>query len=427
MSNLVCTTPASSMHALAWQGIAVSDCYAQIRAMLQRHPRLGDRYVLLFAEPVRNNENNSIDWYTPVQGLVRPLLSLTEDEQAAMRSSLANMASELRSYAEELRIQPEPSRSMRGHILDLALRFPDESCLYAVGGQPVFTCWGFGPGTPGADPQDLCRIAPAMPRNESPRPPVHEEMQEADPIPPAAPQEREVPPPPVQPGNRRRGGWLWLLPLLLLLLLAALAVTSFGGLPTLSGHTIFNAPLLWSGDEAEQAAALREKNAALRGSLASLTERLKRHAQLCRTNTAIAPAPPIPPKQESQKPELSIPENPSDLAFLKGRWRCETDLMNARTGAPVTLEFLFDAKGEAVTRILERGDICRGTARAELSAEGVHFALDEQRCTSGNTYPSQSIDCTRQGYSAFCRGTNADGTPWDTNGKGKPVRFIHLP
>ncbi len=406
----------------------MSDCYAQIRAMLQRNRRLGDRYALLFAEPVRNNENNSIDWYTPVQGQVRPLLSLPEDEQNAMRASLVNMAAELRKYAEELRMQSEPSRSMRGHILDLALRYPSEDCLYAIGGQPVFTCWGFGPGTPGADPQDLCRIAPAMPRKEPSAPKqAHEEVQESAVIPSAKPEQTEIPPSPIALEDRSGGGWLWLLPLLLLLLLAALAVTSFGGLPTLSGFTIYNAPLLFSNNAAEQAADMRKKNAAMRGSLASLTERLKQHAQLCRTNPTTLPATLSHQEPVSQQPELIIPERTSDLAFLKGQWRCETGLMNARTGAPVAMEFLFDAKGEAITRILEHGDICRGTAKAELTPEGVHFSMDEQRCTSGHIYPSQSIDCARQNNSAFCRGINADGTPWDKSGNANPVRFIHLP
>ena len=60
--TLITSTPKSSMHALACQGIMVASCYPQLRDMLRK--KLGDDYVLLFAEPMPNSADNSIDWYT---------------------------------------------------------------------------------------------------------------------------------------------------------------------------------------------------------------------------------------------------------------------------------------------------------------------------------------------------------------------------
>ena len=58
--TLITSTSKSSMHALACQGIMVASCYPQLRDMLRK--KLGDGYVLLFAEPMPNSADNSIDW-----------------------------------------------------------------------------------------------------------------------------------------------------------------------------------------------------------------------------------------------------------------------------------------------------------------------------------------------------------------------------
>lgn len=231
--NLIVTTPKHQMHALAYQGIMISDCHAQLRDMIRN--RLGDAYVLLFAEPVSNTADNSIDWYTPVQGNIRHLHELPAAEQNAMRDKLAHMARELRTFAEELQRSPEHTRLTRGNILDLALRYPDENCLYVVGEQPVFTCWGFGPGTPGAEPRDLSRIT----KIDTPTTPI-------EPAPASQKSDPQEPSPKLAPQPKRRSAGLlwWLLPLLLFLLFLCLLFTSFGTLPALSGITLFHAPAL---------------------------------------------------------------------------------------------------------------------------------------------------------------------------------------
>ena len=240
--NFIVNTPKYQMHALAYQRIIVMDCYAQIRDLLRG--RLGDDYVLLFAEPVSNAADNSVDWYTPVQGTPRRLLELPEAEQDAIREKLAHMAEEIRHVAQELKNSPEQTRVGRGAILELALRYPDEQSLFVIGGQPVFTCWGFGPGTPGAEPQDLSRLSRKAVR--------------ATVVPEGAP---AVAPLVVE----RRSSWLrWLLPFLLLLLLLFVLVTSFGSWPALSGFTLFHAPALPFGNEKEQALlAVQQKKAGL--------------------------------------------------------------------------------------------------------------------------------------------------------------------
>lgn len=140
--TLITSTPKSSMHALACQGIMVASCYPQLRDMLRK--KLGDDYVLLFAEPMPNSADNSIDWYTPVQGAVQRLDALPEAAQDRLRDTLAQMAAEIRRYADELRQSPDSAKQTRGEILRLALHYPGEERIFVVGDQPVFTCGATG-------------------------------------------------------------------------------------------------------------------------------------------------------------------------------------------------------------------------------------------------------------------------------------------
>lgn len=404
--NFIVNTPRHQMHALAFQGIMVTDCHPQLRDVLRQ--QLGDEYVLLFAEPVANAGDQSIDWYTPVQGTARPLAELPAEERDALRERLAHMAREIRSLAERLKATGDHARVTRGTILELALRYPGEECLYAVGGQPVFTCWGFGPGTPGAEPQDLCRISRLAPSGAT-------VTEQADPggatpagmtrNPDAAPGRRSGCPPLL---------W-WLPPLFLLPLLLWLLLTSFGGRPALGGVALFHAPLppFCRADQAKIAdtlASLERENAALEKELETLRARLEAHMAQCRPE----PAPETPPGAEPEG--LVIPEKSADMSFLQGQWRCETGLVNNRTKEPVVVEFSFDASGNGTGGIFERRRACTGAARGSLTPDGtLRIRLEEQKCGGGDAYTAQEIVCRNKEGRADCRGRNADGSPWDAH------------
>ena len=388
--SFIVNTPKSSMHALAFQGIMIADCHAQLRDMLRR--KFGDAHALLFAEPVANAADSSVDWYTPLQGAIRPLASLPPEEQDALRASLAHMAQEIRAFAEELKRSPESIKAARGCVLELALRYPDEAALYVAGGQPVLTCWGYGPGTPGAEPQDLSRLT----RLITAAPAAHAG--------PAAP-----PAAPPAPEPARGASWLWwLLPLLLALLLLALLCTSFGTWKPLSGLALFHAPALpFSSISTPELEARQRENAALEADIDALRAKVETHAAQCR------PEQPAPPAQPAIREELVIPEKTQDLAFLHGRWRCETGLVNSRTNDPIVVEFQFDAQGRGRGTVYEKDDQCRGEAQATLDGEVLHITLGQQQCGKDETYTRQTIDCRNDNGAAQCQGRNEDGTAWD--------------
>ncbi|WP_303956064.1 SrfA family protein [Desulfovibrio piger] len=411
--NLITNTPLASMHALAFQGIMATDCYPQLRDII-RH-RLGDEYALLFAEPAPNPSNQSIDWYTPVQGTARPLVELPIEEQNPLREKLAHMAQEIQTLSNELRHAPEHTKVTRGNILELALLYPSDECLFVVGGQPVFTCWGFGPGTPGAEPQALCRIT-----RLTPPPPVQPAPVEPPAlVEPQAPTRAAVPPPPPPPVPQRSGylGLLWwLLPLLLLLVLLWLLFTSFSGRPALSGVDLLHMPLPPFCQEnalarQEQLEALQNEAATLGKDIEALQAKLDGHVAQCVPQPAVQPAPDPPAKTE----ELVIPDKPQDMTFLQGHWRCETGLVKKRTKEPIVVEFEFDNTGKGTGRVFEKYNTCTGVAHGKMTPEGdLVISLDEQTCGDGSSYTRQEILCRNgDGAAASCRGQNADGSGWN--------------
>ncbi|MBD5557058.1 MAG: hypothetical protein HDQ92_00380 [Desulfovibrio sp.] len=386
----IASTPRAGMHALAFQGISASASFPQIRDMLLR--KFGDAYVLLFARPVENAADGTIDWYSPVQGEAQPLSQLPPDKQNAARGQLAHMGSEIMRYAEELIHSQDPLKVTRGNILKLALCYPDDSALYAVGDQPVFTCWGFGPGTPGVEPANLSRLA--VPRAA------------AEPAPETS--EAPPPPPPAAPDPQKRGGCLlWLLPLALACALCFLLFTSFAGLPAPSGTAFLHL----DGPDFLRAPEGPQKEIDARSAeIDSLRRRAEEHAALCRPADPVAPA----PEAENQ---LVIPENASDPAFLAGSWRCDTGLANKRTGEAVVFEFAFDANGKGQGIIHEQHDRCTGEATARFRDGLLHIELGPQQCqNSANSYAPVSIDCQgTAGGRSLCVGTNDDGTRWDAD------------
>lgn len=395
-ANLIATTPRVSMHALAFKGIRVTECFAQIRDMLMR--RFGDEYVLLFAKPEENKADGNIDWYSPVQGSAQPLNTLPENEREPIWQVIRHMAAEISRYAEELINSNEPLKVTRGNILKLALRYPDDSAVYAVGKQPVFTCWGFGPGTPGVEPKDLSK---SVPQPRQPRPVKVAQISEQE------------PPLPGESNSRRSLGLWWLLlPLLPLLLLLALLFGAFGPLAPLSGITLFHFPALpFMKDYTDNSSQL----ANLEAQIPLLLKKLETHSALCK------PLPPAsvtttekPLKAESPPKQLVIPEKARDVAFMEGSWICETGLASKRTGEPVQFSFSFDNSGKGKGVVMEKNDRCTGNARAEMRNGILHIDLGRQKCgNTANSYDSVSIECknTLQ-TTAQCRGINADGSTW---------------
>lgn len=510
----ITTTPRGSIRPLAYQGIFVTDCYHQVQALLNQ--RLGADYATLLAEPMHDAKREYIDWYAPESlahntsgSAPSALSSLPPDEAARIREQVGERAQRIQQLGMELggttaqdeaanangfaSDSPSPANSgadgvgsvnpntaaqpaprptplnfanaatatgegayLSGPLLLLSLNHPHEDDIWVVNGQPVVINWGFGPGTVGALPQDLSRLAKA---------PI------AAALPVAAP-----PVPPVTVPVGRRWGCLPILLSLLGLLLAlllALAALSMLVLPTSC-----TPPKL-----ADNGALLQEeynKGVALQNDIEDLRALLAQRAAQCRppqpetprlpvappasqpepvpvppaTEPEVIPPPepevtepflgetpvqpdppkakpapkpapkpepkpePIPepepkpePKPKAQKNDpLTIPKEApksNDMSFLEGCWRSESGLANARTGAPIIAEYCFDKNGKGRRLVREKnGQVCNGSARATFAADGrLLVEADEAHCPrSGSSYVPQKVECTGNETSTRCKG-----------------------
>ncbi len=453
MSIRIAVSLRGQMRALASQGIFATDCYEQLKAILQQ--KLGADHAALLAEPQHNAEGNSVDWYAEGSGPAVPVTELSEPEAQALRAQAGALAADIAGLAKDMTADAQARQALSGQLLRLALQHPADEDIWSVNGKPVLINWGYAPGSVGAQPQDLTRLGGVLPP--------------APPAPVAAPV-----PVPVAP---RSGCLPWLLPLLLLLLLLWLLGAALGLLP--SPLPAGCMPVDRSALEAE-----KQKAAANEDQLALLWRQLQERAALCKPVTppvtpptpkvepkkeeAKQPEPEVvepffgetpveppkvaeapkpqpkpkpepkqeppkvePPKQEPPKPapkkndNLAIPEDAAkknDLTFLEGCWTSETGLYSHPSNEPIIAEYCFDKSGKGRRFVRERnGQVCSGSASARFQGNQLQFDSSQARCPRGGTYVPQKVECNGQENSTQCKGRELGGAnlKWDARFKRK--------
>lgn len=303
-STFIATTPRASYDAMRFQGILVTESHAQIASMLEKN--LSREHALLFAEPVHEASGESTDWYTQAEGTPVQLTSMPPEAQAQAKMRFAHLAGDIDRLATTLRQDPNQSKQIRGNILSLALKYPGVEHLYMVGSQPVIICWGFGPGTTGAQPEDMMRLGAAGA---------------------VAATAAELPPPPPSSANEKRAGFPWLRALLAFLLGLLLLIGLFFLISLLFGPAGCSRDAILPAGCSAQAppeepqlkpelqsslTAEQEKEKSLRRQLDDLRNELDKRAALCKPIPPLAQAPkvepPVPtPLQPEEKP---VPEEP---------------------------------------------------------------------------------------------------------------------
>ena len=176
-----------------YQGILVADSYAQLNSSISK--TLSPEHALFFAEPAQDASGEAIDWYTEAEGPLTNLMDLPPERLEAAEAKIQSLASSIEVLAQSLCESQEPSKKIRGNILQLALRYPGREYIFMAGDQPVLTGWGFAPATAGAQVEELIRFGHAAPR---PAPMPAEPVQEpaavaaAPAVPPAKQSEKAV-------------------------------------------------------------------------------------------------------------------------------------------------------------------------------------------------------------------------------------------
>lgn len=312
-STHICSIKRGSYNALRFQGILVSESYAQIDAMARKS--LSDEHALLFAEPVHERSGDYTDWYSPRHGKPVRLTDLPEEEQALQKRRIASLAADLKRHADALMAEESQAKKIRGNILSLALLCPSLEHVYIIDGHPVLTAWGFGPSGAGAEPEDLVRLAAALPLSLTPSKAPLQIRQEGQSAP-----------------SRRPFGLFSALSCLLLGILAVLAVYFFlcmlfgpagcaspGALPRgCTGPLCPACPPEQGNDssparaEVENSAALlaaREKEKELQSRLDALRSQLAERIAECPRKAPAEAAPPATQAPEAA-PEKALPIEP---------------------------------------------------------------------------------------------------------------------
>ena len=447
-ATLVRTT-LTGVRPLGVRGEPLHHAQAQLRAVVRR--RLGDRHFHLLAEPQPHELGGRIDWYSEVDGTVRPLASLPEAERDATRADIDALLADIDRVGQSLEAGPTEDGKLAGKSLRLAARRPSDDYLFLVGEQPVVVCWGYDTEAAGAVlpsafvPTTVAAAAPAAMT--------------------AAPASQPFAPMAVGPAGaavlvRERFPWLfWLLAALLAIVALMLASyllrqcmpvppdVTVSRLPPEAPPPAQPAPpdpTIGLQGDLERA---RDEDGKLRATLASLRDEFARRYAQCK-----APEPPPrqpdpprvverkpdpPPKPPERKPDpppkpqverkpepppkppddrMRMPSAPTnDFSFLKGCWRTDV-FQHHPTHVPGTTTYCFDANGRGtMTFRYNDGRTCRAPAQARFMGNTLRIVDSDTRCSDGGNWSADHLDCrSDQGTVARCSG-QSQGNRWTVN------------
>ncbi len=113
--------------------------YQQLIKLLKKH--LSPVTASIFAQPVVQENNDDIEWYSELKGQPEPLLSLSEEEQLKAKKLLSDRLSAVNKLADQL-AKLEPDCKELQTLLRKAVQFPGDQSVYVINEQPVITFWG---------------------------------------------------------------------------------------------------------------------------------------------------------------------------------------------------------------------------------------------------------------------------------------------
>jgi hypothetical protein len=139
--SLLRTGNLKSFHPLGAVGNPVYLAAPQLRVAISR--RLGSAVADAFAEPQRNEDGDTIDWYAPKSGPVVPWSAASSEERAEAREQLLEVRTRVEELAVSMQQETGSERQVFGRLLEHVSTFPGDEHLYLVNGHPVITFWGF--------------------------------------------------------------------------------------------------------------------------------------------------------------------------------------------------------------------------------------------------------------------------------------------
>lgn len=448
-------------NALGVLGNPVFAAAAQLSATVRR--QLGADAADLLASPQINEAGDSVDWYAPFDGPVVPWSSATYQEQLQAKAQLHAMMARYEGHGAQLLGQlgngnrRENAAEVFARMLPLAVRIPDDTHIYLVGGRPVLTFWGFERLNAPLGSHVIRDLLPVV----------------AAPAAVAAASAAVGVAAPVVAAPTGRGCLRWLLLALFLLVLLPLLlvglhacsvplpgwVASVPGVgliaPDLRGPDVVvpdgtvpgvvvpgvivpgvavpgggvavpgaAVPALGGdADKSGQSPADQTKDGQNKDGqpvppqpdqTQKPDDQKSNDPKADDKKGADDKTPPNPDKQATPvKPPLIIPDAAAkngSTSFLDGHWRSQSGLMDSETGRPLEMEYDFkDGKGTAT---IHRNDGSACTAGATAAMQAGKLVIDQTGdvvCPDGQKFDRSKVECTAgKDGKAACRGVHAD-------------------
>ena len=194
--------------------------YQQLTEIIRKRAK-DNACATLFAKPIENVHDGSIDWYTDLEGDIIRLNEATEEQAALFWNKYDIIDEKLDKVSQALYSIPRKSTQDNAIRLDRMRTYPGSiDYLFLVGQEPVIAAWGCGSAPIIPPPEQLAKktIPPTVsslseplisePRitqeNSEPKENVEEPSQEpAEPPPPEEEQQEDV------PAEPKRRSWIW--------------------------------------------------------------------------------------------------------------------------------------------------------------------------------------------------------------------------
>ncbi len=351
----ILSASAANFDPIGVSGESVFMASNQILTLIERE--LGHDVASVLATPLRDDNQQYIHWYSSLVGDSTNLGSLSPALAGPIREKLKAKLGAIAGLAAKLSESSSGSALTYAQLLQAAVRYPDETNVLVIGGEPVVTFWGF----------QLANIASAVSFSTVQKPVTH-----AHDLSGVGPKKTFW----------ERFGW-WLL--LLLLILSALWLAGLRGCSA-------DFPLIDKGTVAPSQPPIPAPVA----------------------SEPVAPSQPsIPAPVAPKLTEENLRKR--DLSVFKGSWELTSGAVNSRTKEPINIDLIFnnDGVGTATVTELSSGSRCSGSARAVIDS-GTSFKLgfEALRCADGRFYPSHSGPCNlvAGGELAECSVTNSDAS-----------------
>ncbi len=149
-TRFVASRTLAGLDAIRTDDRPVVEAFDRLRRILRQHG--GDAAAELFAEPVISRSNGAaparVDWYTNLDGPIRPLTDLDPDNAARLRHRLATALAALEPV-----LQDREAGAFTAACLNLA----GPSAVLAVGDAPLLVDWGLLPQGLAADERGRVR------------------------------------------------------------------------------------------------------------------------------------------------------------------------------------------------------------------------------------------------------------------------------